>query len=254
MVLLGSTQHFTHLCLAGPLALRLILTSSNHLLDLDAGHVNLLGKLSDSLIGILIGKGVNVNLHPGSNYREKRRIHEDGLQAIGRSSYAGISQIGCTLDSLSAVPWYLSLPHENAGEPHELDAQDSCLSPSSLIMFKLLSSSFFPLLLLTAQPCPGLQHYCNSFLAGLSASALFSPSCSVFLEQYVHCLPPHLRAFPITSSRVKSKLCLLFRTLQEAGQTSRLAFSWLSNQSSHCPHSRAHSRAVHTHHFLPEAS
>lgn len=119
------------------------------------------------------------------------------------------------------MPWYLPFPQENAGEPHELDAQDSCLSPSSLIVFKPLSSSFFPLLLPTAQPCPGLQHYCNSLLAGLSASVLFSPNCPVFLEQYVHCLPPHLRAFSITSSRVKSKLCLLFRTLQRAGQTSQ---------------------------------
>lgn len=105
MVLLGSTQHFTHLCLAGPLALRSLLTSSNHLLDLDAGHIDLLGKLSDGLIGILIGKGVNVNLHPGSNYREKRRIHEDRLQATGRSSYAGTSQIGCTrIASLMSLP------------------------------------------------------------------------------------------------------------------------------------------------------
>lgn len=61
-----------------------------------------------------------------------------------------------SLPILCAVPWYLPLPHENAGEPHELDAQDSCFSPLSLIMFKLLSSSFFPLLLPTAQPCPGL--------------------------------------------------------------------------------------------------
>lgn len=121
MVLLGSTQHFTHLCLAGPLALRSLLTSSNHLLDLDTGHIDLLGKLSDGLIGILIGKGVNVNLHPGSNYKEKRWIHEDRLQATGRSSHAGTSQIGCTriasLVSLPIlyVPWHLSLPHENAG-------------------------------------------------------------------------------------------------------------------------------------------
>lgn len=144
---------------------------------------------------------------------------------------AGTSQIGCTLDSLSAklahplccAPASTPPPREcrGWGEPHELDAQDSCLSPSSLVMFKLLPSSFFPLLLPTARPCPGLQHYCNSLLAGFSASALFSPSCSVFLEQYVHCLSPHLRAFPITSRRVMSKLCLLFRTLRRPGQTSR---------------------------------
>lgn len=144
---------------------------------------------------------------------------------------AGTSQIGCTLDSLSAkllslpilcaVLRHPPLPERMPGEPHELDAQDSCLSPSSLVMFKLLPSSFFPLLLPTARPCPGLQHYCNSLLAGFSASALFSPSCSVFLEQYVHCLSPHLRAFPITSRRVMSKLCLLFRTLRRPGQTSQ---------------------------------
>lgn len=67
MVWLGSSRHFTHPCLARPLALGLLLTSSNHLLDLDTGHIDLLGELSDGLIGILVGKGVNVNFHPGSN-------------------------------------------------------------------------------------------------------------------------------------------------------------------------------------------
>lgn len=205
-----------------------LLTSSNHFLDLDTGHIDLLGELSNSLVGILVGKGVNVNFHPRSNCREEV-TQEDGFQAIG-GSYAGISPVGCTPDCLSAepgpssvpCPGILPLPHENAEEPHGLDTQDSSsrLSPSSLIMFKLLSSSSLPSLLPTAQPCPGLQHNCNSLLAGPSASALFPPGWPVSSwKQYVHCLPPHLRAFPITCGRVKSKPCLLFRTLRRAGHT-----------------------------------
>lgn len=95
-------------------------------------------------------------------------------------------------------------------------------SPSSLIMFRRLSSSSFPLLLPTAQPCPGLQHYCNKPPNGVLCLCTFptQPPC-VFHEQYAHCLPPQLTAFPITGGRVKSKLCLLFRTLQRAGHTSQ---------------------------------
>lgn len=39
-------------------------TCTNDLLDLDSGDVNLLGELSYSLIGVFVGKGIYVDLHP----------------------------------------------------------------------------------------------------------------------------------------------------------------------------------------------
>lgn len=38
-------------------------TCSNHLLNFDTGDVNFLGKLPHCLIGVLVGEGVNVDLH-----------------------------------------------------------------------------------------------------------------------------------------------------------------------------------------------
>lgn len=40
------------------------LTCTDDLLDFDGGDVDLLGELSDGLVGVLIGEGVNVDLHP----------------------------------------------------------------------------------------------------------------------------------------------------------------------------------------------
>lgn len=39
------------------------LTNPNHFLDLDTGGVNLFGKLSDGLVWVLVGKGVDIYSH-----------------------------------------------------------------------------------------------------------------------------------------------------------------------------------------------
>lgn len=41
----------------------MFLTDSDHFLDLDAGGVDLFGKLSDGLVGVLVGEGVDVDSH-----------------------------------------------------------------------------------------------------------------------------------------------------------------------------------------------
>lgn len=38
-------------------------TCSNDFFNLDEGYIDLLGELSDRLVGILIGEGVDVDLH-----------------------------------------------------------------------------------------------------------------------------------------------------------------------------------------------
>ena len=38
-------------------------TCADDLFNLDAGNVDLLGELSDSFIGVFVGKRVNVDLH-----------------------------------------------------------------------------------------------------------------------------------------------------------------------------------------------
>lgn len=40
-----------------------ILTNSNHFLNLDTGRVDLLGKLTDGLVWVLVGKRVNIYSH-----------------------------------------------------------------------------------------------------------------------------------------------------------------------------------------------
>lgn len=46
------------LCLAPGLA------CSNDLLNFDTGDVNLFGEFPDGFVGVLVGEGVNVDLHP----------------------------------------------------------------------------------------------------------------------------------------------------------------------------------------------
>lgn len=41
----------------------MFLTDSNHFLDLDTGGVDLFGKLSDGLVWVLVGKGVDIYSH-----------------------------------------------------------------------------------------------------------------------------------------------------------------------------------------------
>lgn len=54
-------------------------TCSNDLLNLHERHIDLLGELSHRLIGVLVGEGVNVDLHPwrpllwGSNSKRERK-------------------------------------------------------------------------------------------------------------------------------------------------------------------------------------
>ena len=43
-------------------------TCADDLLDLHAGHVDLLGKLPHGLVGVLVGEGVNVDLHSRGDY------------------------------------------------------------------------------------------------------------------------------------------------------------------------------------------
>jgi len=40
------------------------LACSNDLLDFDAGDVDLFGEFPDGFVGVLVGEGVNVDLHP----------------------------------------------------------------------------------------------------------------------------------------------------------------------------------------------
>lgn len=143
----GSSQRPTHLCLAPGL-----LTSSDHLLDLDTGHIDLLGELSDGLVGVLVGEGVNVDFHPRSNYGgrgagtrgwtsgHRQGVQRQGPALLGELLPASLLSLPHPLCQARVLP----LPHENAEEPHELAAQDSssCLSPSSLITLKRVSLQF----------------------------------------------------------------------------------------------------------------
>lgn len=153
----GSSQRPTHLCLAPGL-----LTSSDHLLDLDTGHIDLLGELSDGLVGVLVGEGVNVDFHPRSNYGgrgagtrgwtsgHRQGVQRQGPALLGELLPASLLSLPHPLCQARVLP----LPHENAEEPHELAAQDSssCLSPSSLITLKRASLQF--LLPLAPSHCP----------------------------------------------------------------------------------------------------
>lgn len=49
---------FTHCCTS------IDCTCTDDLLDLDGGDVDLLGKFVDGLVGVFVGKGVDVDLHP----------------------------------------------------------------------------------------------------------------------------------------------------------------------------------------------
>lgn len=125
------------------------------------------------------------------------QAQEDGLQAIGRDRPCWVNSCRASLLSLPhplCQACILPLPHENAEEPHELDAQDSssCLSPSSLITLERLPSSSFPLLLPTAQPRPGLPRYCNSLPAGLCAPHFSHPAAP--------CLPGTIRSLSSSST------------------------------------------------------
>lgn len=42
---------------------KIFLTNTNHFLNLDTGGINLFGELTDGLVGVLIGKGVNIYSH-----------------------------------------------------------------------------------------------------------------------------------------------------------------------------------------------
>lgn len=53
-----------------------LLTNANHFLNLDTGGIDLFGKLTDGLVGVLIGKGVNIYSHSWGTKFEKKGSKE----------------------------------------------------------------------------------------------------------------------------------------------------------------------------------
>ena len=49
-------------------------TCPDDLLDLHAGELDLLGELPDGLVGVLVGEGVDVDLHTGRHYEATHQL------------------------------------------------------------------------------------------------------------------------------------------------------------------------------------
>lgn len=74
-------------------------TCTNNLFNLDTSHVNLLGKLSDCFIGVLVREGVDVDLH--SRWHFNREMGETATATHIKLKHASIQQL-----TLKISIWY----------------------------------------------------------------------------------------------------------------------------------------------------